>query len=222
MKRIRRLLTSSIGRKFLMGATGLSLIAFLIGHVSGNLLIFAGEHAFNAYGHALISNPMIYVAEAGLLLLFVSHFVTGIVLTKENRDARPIGYQRNDRAGGASRKSLASTTMILSGLVLLAFVPLHVNAFKFGAFYESAAEPGVRDLRRLVIETFSAPAYTAGYVIVLAIIGFHLWHGFGSAFESLGVGYSKALKRFGQALALIITVAFISIPLVIYLSEGAL
>ncbi len=222
MKRIRVLLTSSVGRKFLMGITGLAMFTFLIGHVTGNMLIFAGEDAFNAYGHVLISNPVIYVVEAGLILLFVSHFVTGIALTKENRDARPIGYQRNDNAGGVSRKSLASTTMILSGLVLLAFVPLHVNGFKFGVFYDSVNDPGVRDLRRLVLEAFTSPAYTAAYVGALAVIGFHLWHGFGSAFESLGVGYSRGLKRLGQVLALVITAGFIFIPLAIYLSEGSL
>src|SRR5512134_2660445 len=101
---VARLLTSSIGRKMLMGATGLLLLAFLVVHVSGNLLLFAGPRAFNAYSHALVTNPLVYVAEAGLLILFLAHFASGLLLTRANRVARPVGYAMKRRAGGASHK----------------------------------------------------------------------------------------------------------------------
>ncbi len=199
-----------------MAVSGLLLLGFLVAHLTGNMLILVSKETFNHYGHTLISNPMIYLAEAGLLGLFVMHFTTGLYLTRKNRAARPQAYERNERAGYASRKTLASTTMIFSGLVVLVFVPLHIWGFKFGAYYESA-EPGVRDLHRLVIETFQQPAWVIWYVAVMTIVGFHLWHGFGSGFESLGLSYRKGLRRFGQFLAVVIAGGFLLIPVLIYM-----
>jgi len=89
-----RFLGSSIGRKMLMGASGLLLLGFLVVHVSGNLILFAGPEAFNHYSHGLTTNPLIYVAELGLLVLFALHFVSGLVVTQRNRAARPVGYVR--------------------------------------------------------------------------------------------------------------------------------
>ncbi len=211
-----RLLTSSIGRKMLMGASGLLLLAFLVVHVAGNLVLFAGPDAFNGYSHHLVSNPLIYVAEIGLLVLFVAHFVSGITVTLRNRAARPVRYAVKRRAGGASHKSLASTTMALSGLLVLAFVPIHLWTFKWGPQYASAADPAVRDLHRLVIEEFHEPLEVAWYVAAMLIVGMHLWHGFGSGFESLGVVDRPWLRRVGQGLAVAITVGFIVVPIAVY------
>jgi succinate dehydrogenase / fumarate reductase cytochrome b subunit len=138
MSPLARLLTSSIGRKLLMAATGLLLIAFLVVHLTGNLLIFVGPDAFNGYSHALVSNHLIYLAEFSLLTLFVLHLASGIAVTRANRAARPQGYAVKRGARHTSNKSLASTTMILSGLVVLVFVPLHILTFKFGAWYQDA------------------------------------------------------------------------------------
>src|SRR5436853_3221835 len=154
MQSLVRFLGSTIGRKMLMGASGLLLFAFLAVHLSGNLLVFAGPDSFNHYSESLLRNPLIYVAELGLLALFVAHFVTGIAVTLRNRAARPVRYEMKRRAGGASHKSVASTTMIVSGIFLLLFVPLHLWTFKYGPHYPSAADPTVRDLHRLVIEEF--------------------------------------------------------------------
>ena len=216
MSRLVRLLTSTIGRKMLMGASGLLLFAFLLVHVSGNLLLFAGREPFNDYSHKLISNPLIYVAEIGLLTLFVAHFVTGLLVTKSNRVARPIGYVVKRGAGGASHKSLSSTSMILSGLFVLAFVPLHLWSFKYGPYYPSPADPAVRDLHRLVIEEFHEPLEVAWYVGAMLIVGLHLWHAFGSGLESLGVTHRQGLRRFGQVLAVAITVGFLVVPIAVY------
>ncbi len=213
---LKRFLTSVIGRKMLMAVTGLLLIGFLIAHMSGNLLIFVSPEAFNDYSHALISNPLIYIAEFGLLALFVAHLASGILVTRNNKLARPVAYQADEYAGAPSRKSIASSTMIYSGILVLLFVPLHLWSFKFGAYYESAADPGVRDLHRLVIEKFAHAGYVAWYVLAMIVIGFHLWHGFGSGFESLGVKYRKGLRRFGQALAVVIAGGFTMIPLLVY------
>jgi succinate dehydrogenase / fumarate reductase, cytochrome b subunit len=222
MARLAAFLTTGIGRKMLMALTGLALLGFLVLHMAGNLLIFVGPKSFNDYSHALISNPLIYIAELLLLVWFIAHFVSGIQITLANRAARPTAYAMKQRAGHNSHKSLASSTMILSGLVLLIFVPLHLWTFKFGAHYDSAAEPGVRDLHRLVLEIFRKPGYVGFYLVTLTVIGFHLWYGFESALESLGLKYNVAMRRAGQLLAIVITGGFILIPIVVYFTGGGL
>src|SRR5262245_21954897 len=184
-----------------MAVTGLLLIGFLVLHLAGNLLVFAGPESFNAYSHRLVSNPFVYLAEGGLLVLFVGHFVNGILVTLRNRSARPVGYEVKGRARYTSHKSIASATMVVSGLVVLVFVPLHLYTFKFGPHYASTADPGVRDLYRLVLEVFQDRLHVAWYVVAMVVIGFHLWHGFGSGLESLGVAYRTPLRRAGQVLA---------------------
>jgi succinate dehydrogenase / fumarate reductase cytochrome b subunit len=205
-----------------MALTGLLLIGFLVVHLAGNLLVFSSNHAFNEYSAKLIHNPLIYGAEVGLLLLFVGHFLSGISVTLRNWAARPQAYLKKERAGHTSHKSLASTTMIWTGLVVLAFVPLHLYTFKYGPDYASAADPNVRDLYRLVMEVFRNPLQVVWYVAAMLLVGFHLWHGFGSAFETLGVSYRTPLRRCGQALAVVLAGGFLIIPVVIYMMGGKL
>jgi succinate dehydrogenase cytochrome b subunit len=207
---------TGIARKMIMGASGLLLIAFLVVHLSGNLILFAGPDAFNHYSHSLVTNPLVYVAETGLLVLFVAHFVSGLVVTQRNRAARPVAYAVKRRAGGASHKGFASTSMILSGIFLLVFVPLHLWTFKWGPQYAST-DPAIRDLHRLVIEEFHEPLEVAWYVGAMLIIGMHLWHGFGSGLESLGITDRPWLRRIGQVLAVAITVGFVIVPLAVFL-----
>ncbi len=222
MSQISRFLLSSVGQKILMALTGLLLIGFLVIHLSANLLVFESPDAYNAYSHKLISNPLIYVAEAILLLLFLAHLVTGIIVYRRNSDARPTAYQKKTWARHGSHKSIASTTMILSGLVVLVFVPLHIWTFKFGTYYASTAHPEERDLYRLVIETFHEPLYVLWYVVAMVIIGAHLWHGFGSAFQSSGIYYRKGFRRFGQVLAIVLAGGFLLIPVIVYFMGGRL
>jgi succinate dehydrogenase / fumarate reductase cytochrome b subunit len=215
-------LKSSIGRKALMAVTGLLLIGFLIAHVSANLLLLFDTEAFNAYSHKLVSNPLIYVAELGLLALFVAHLGAGIITERRNRAARPIAYGVKQNAGHTSRKTLASSTMIFSGVLALLFVPLHIYGFKFGTYYDSVTHPGTRDLARLVLEEFRNPFLVAWYEVAMVVIGFHAFHGIGSAFESLGVTLNQRawLKNGGRALALLIFGGFIVIPLTIHFFMG--
>lgn len=220
MNRIFALLRTDIGRKALMGLTGLLLIGFLISHMLANLLVLFDADGYNHYSHALVSNPLIYLAEAGLLAFFVGHFVSGILVTLRNRAARPVAYQVAKKQGTTGRKSLASATMIVSGLVMLVFVPLHLVVFKFGAWYPTA-DGQMRDLHRLVLEVFRDPVHLAWYLVALPILGVHAWHGFGSGFESLGVAYSRELRRVGQALAVLITLGFMAVPIWVALGGGA-
>lgn len=211
--------SSSVGSKYLIAFTGLSLVGFLIGHLAGNLLLYVSPEAFNHYGDSLIRNPLLIPAELGLVALFLLHAYKAVRMFVGAKAARPVGYARMERAGHTSRKSWASTTMILSGLFLLLFVPFHLKTFKYGAHYESS-EPGVRDLWRLVADVFSHPGYVVFYVVGMTIIGFHLWHGVSSALQSLGIdrlGWSPILRRVGWTVALVLAVGFISIPLYFFL-----
>ena len=220
MSRMRAIVGSAIGRKVIMAVTGLAMIGFLITHMSANLLVLFDAAAYNNYSEALVSNPLIYVAELGLVALFVGHFVTGFAVERRNRASRPVAYAAKERAGHTSRKSLASTTMILSGVVMLVFVPLHILTFKLGTWYEWAEHPGVRDLHRLVVEVFHKPIYVVWYLVALPILGFHAYHGFGSAFESLGVPYRPWLAGVGKGIAVVLTVGFMLVPAYLYFVAG--
>ena len=219
MASLKHFLGSQIAKKIIMSLTGLALIAFLIVHLAGNLLIFGGADLYNTYSHILISNPFIVAAELILLAFFIGHFVNGIILTIRNRHAR-IPYKKKKWADYTSRKSLSSSTMILSGLLILIFVPIHLWVFKYGTYYTSTTTPEVRDIHRLVIEEFHEPIEIVWYSIAMIVIGFHLWHAFGSAFESLGVRYRKTVHRIGHALAILIAGGFLIIPLAIYFMTG--
>lgn len=220
VSRLRSFVTSSIGRKIVMAITGLLMIGFLIAHMAANLLVLFDAHAYNDYSEKLISNPLIYLAEAALVAFFAGHLVAGLAVWWKNRQARPEPYALKERAGHTSRKSLASTTMILSGLVMLAFVPLHIMTFKFGAWYEVTDDPQIRDLHRLVVEVFQKPVYVVWYLVALPILGAHAWHGFGSAFESVGVRYRPWIHGSGRALAVVLTLGFIAVPIYVYFFAG--
>jgi succinate dehydrogenase cytochrome b subunit len=214
-------LSSSVGTKVLIGVTGLALFLYLITHIIGNVLVFFGPTVFNGYAATLTSNPLIPIIEIGLLLIFLLHIYKTVAMFIANRRARPVTYEKKARAGGASRKSLASSTMILSGLWLLAFVILHVRAFKYGAEYEVAGSEGVRDLYRLEMETFSNPLVVGFYVLSMFVVGSHLWHGVSSAFQSLGAdsqGYTPKLLVAGKVAAVTIAGGFIVIAVWAYVA----
>src|SRR6188472_3706668 len=123
----RRVFTSSVGTKLLIGLTGLALFAYLILHLAGNALIFLGQDTFNEYSHTLISNPLIAPIEIGLLLIFLLHVYKAATMWVANQAARPVRYQKKSPAGHTSRKSLSSSTMIVTGSVVFLFVLVHVK-----------------------------------------------------------------------------------------------
>jgi succinate dehydrogenase / fumarate reductase cytochrome b subunit len=215
--------TSTVGSKLLVAVTGLAMFGFLILHLIGNLTLYLGPDTFNHYGHKLISNPLVYPAEAGLIAIFVLHVWKTIRLTLISRSARPERYRVKKSAGYTTRKSLASTTMIVSGLFLLVFVPLHVATFKFGAYYATAADTTVRDLYRLVVEIFSRPGYVAFYVVSMIVVGFHLWHGISSSAQTLGADtptITPRIRVFGWVMAIVIGGGFLTIPLWLFFFGG--
>src|SRR3954469_21320509 len=117
-----RVFASSVGTKLLIGITGLALFLYLITHIAGNVLVFAGRDTFNQYSHMLLSNPLIPVIEIGLVLIFLLHIYKTVTMYLANQRARPVKYAQKKPAGPPSRKSFTSTTMIFSGLWLLVFV----------------------------------------------------------------------------------------------------
>src|SRR5476649_485115 len=163
---------SSVGTKIVIG---LALFIYLITHIAGNLLVFLGPTIFNQYSHTLLSNPLIPVIEIGLALIFVIHIYKTVRMFLSNQQARPVRYVTKKYAGRTSRKSFASSTMILSGLWLLMFIVIHVKQFKYGAEYVTSS--GVRDLYRLEMENFASPLLVTFYVLSLLVVGSHLWHG---------------------------------------------
>lgn len=221
----RRLsLFSTITSKILIALTGLSLIGFLCVHLIGNLLLYFGPAKFNAYSHVLISNPLVIPAEIGLVAIFLLHILEASMMWFSDRSARPVAYQNKRRAGGVSRKSLASSTMIWTGSTTLVFLIVHVGTMKYGPWYTTLIH-GVdgRDLDRLVREIFRNPLWVGFYSACMVVVGFHLWHGFSSAFESLGLDHPnltpKVLKA-GKVLAIILGGGFLSLPLWLYFFGG--
>jgi succinate dehydrogenase / fumarate reductase, cytochrome b subunit len=220
--RFRLVLSSTVGTKLLIGLTGLALIAYLIVHLAGNLLIFGGQDLFNEYAHALVSNPLIIPLEIGLLALFLVHIYKTVRNYLRNQAARPVGYRMKSRAGHTSRKGLASSTMIGSGLLLALFVVIHVRQFKFGSWYGSVTDETIRDLYRTEVETFQEPFWVAFYVVAMAAVGLHLRHGIASALQSLGLDhplYTRRLTAWGLALAILIAGGFALIPLWVYFTH---
>jgi succinate dehydrogenase / fumarate reductase cytochrome b subunit len=220
MSRFRRAFSSSVGTKLLIGLTGLALFAYLILHLAGNAMIFAGPDIFNEYSHTLISNPLIIPIEIGLLLIFLLHVYKATRMWLDNKAARPVGYYKKEYAGHTSRKSLASSTMIASGMVTLFFVIVHVKQFKYGAWYQTVSENPIRDLYKTEIEVFRQPLWVAFYVICTLIVGLHLRHGISSGFQSIGFDhpvYTRRLTLIGIVFAVIIGGGLALIPVLVYL-----
>ena len=217
--RFRRLFSSSVGTKLLMGLTGAALFVYMLLHLAGNALIFAGQDIFNAYSHQLISNPLIIPIEIGLLAIFLIHIYKAIRMWMANSAARPVGYRKKELAGHTSRKSLSSSTMIWSGLFIMVFVVIHVKQFKFGSWYQTISDDPIRDLYRTEVEVFQNPLWVAVYVIATLLVGLHLRHGFASAFQSLGLDhplYTRRLTMLSIGLALLIGVGLAIIPVWVY------
>lgn len=216
--------TTGIGRKYLTGVTGLLLVGFVIAHLLGNLVVFAGDdgEAFNAYGHFLHGlGPAFYAIEVALLGVILLHAYLGVQIWLGKRRARPVDYKKYQSVGGASKQTLSSRSMIVTGVVLLVFLVIHVWSFRFGAFYETSLSTGeaVRDLYRLVVEKFQSPLYAFGYVIVMILLGFHLRHGIWSALQSLGAmrpSLAPAIYSAALVLAVLLAFGFLVLPLYIF------
>lgn len=215
----QRILDSSLGLKYVMSVTGLLLVGFLVGHLSGNLLTFAGAEVFNAYAAKLKSlGPLLWVVRFGLLTIFCLHVFAALKLTIKNRQARPVAYASSN----TEVASFASRTMPMTGMIVLAFLLYHLAHFTLhwiGA--ESAGHltgDGDIDAYRMLVEGFQNPVNSGLYIVAMLLLGAHLSHGFSSLFQSLGLNhssYTPKLKCLGMAVGWGLAIMFISIPVAV-------
>lgn len=173
---------SSIGKKLLMAITGLAFFGFLSMHLAGNLTIYKGGSAFNAYAQKLHSlGPILIIFELGLLAFAIIHIAMGITLFVQNLKARSVPYKMDKPAGG---RTFSSTWMPYTGFVLLAFVIFHLLNFSF-------IDKGQRTIFEIVSTAFSNPIYMIIYVIAMVVLALHIRHGFWSAFQTVGANHPK-------------------------------
>jgi succinate dehydrogenase / fumarate reductase cytochrome b subunit len=209
-------LGSSIAKKVAMALSGLFLISFLALHFFINLTSVFSADTFNACSHFMGYNPVIqYLMQPILAAGVVFHFVMGFVLEIKNRVARPIGYAKNN---GAANSSWASRNMIISGLVVLAFLGLHFYDFWFPEMVYKYVEANPLDPTRYypeLVHKFVSPARTGLYCLAFILLALHLWHGFNSSMQSVGFNnkFSRALHKLGYAFAIIVPFGFIFIAL---------
>lgn len=280
------LLKSSIVKKYWMALTGLFLCLFLAGHLAGNLqLIFGTSQQFNEYALFMTTNPAVKLLSYLTYISIIFHAIDGIMLTIQNKKARPIGYAKTD----GSSSSLASRNMAVLGTVILVFIATHMVNFwakmhfdknmplmskvvnnmgmeqrlaigvigsqnpffpvdSLGRIDKATLDQynlkvenvttvvtkdtkdvifkGQKDLYKITVDFFKDPklglVFTIGYVLAMLALAFHLWHGFQSAFQSLGVNSSKltpAIKFFGKAFAIIVPLLFAIIPVFLHLKK---
>lgn len=267
---------SSLGKKYVVAITGLLLLLFVLGHMAGNLLLFAGSEAINGYAEKLKSTgALLWVIRAALLTIFLIHIFVTIRLTMENRSARPTRYVYEQ----TMEASWASRHMFLTGLVILAFVVYHLAHFTLGVVelanvqrtpagpveklptpknYLDLTEtkgPGElhfsprpkmylsdvketpptagskrveldkgtvarHDVYSMVVSGFRNPIISLSYLLAMAFLGLHLWHGGSSFLQTLGLngaGYKGVIARVGPALATLVVASNCAIVLAVWL-----
>jgi succinate dehydrogenase / fumarate reductase cytochrome b subunit len=214
--------SSSVGKKLIMSLAGLFLISFLVVHLVINLLIFKeSQEAFNKAAHFMGTNPVIKVMEIVLFGGFLLHMIYGVIVSLQNWMARPVGYKiSND-----SQTSFFSKYMLHTAVVITIFLVLHLFDFyikaKFIGEVQEVSYNGkpYHDLSALVIARFKIWWVDLVYIFALLGLGFHLHHGFQSAFQTLGLNhpvYTPVIKRFGLIYTILVTLGFICIPVLVY------
>ena len=205
---------SSIGKKVVMALTGLVLAGFVLGHMTGNLLMFKSPEAINAYAKWLHDNvAMLWTARTVLILSVIAHIWAGIQLTLENRAARAGG----PAVDATRRATFASRTMPYSGVVILGFVVFHLLHFTLKAVALGDVAYG-DDVYKMVVAGFSCKTVAVFYIISMLLLCLHLSHGVSSVFQTLGLRNERwrgRLDFLALAYAWIVALGFISIPLAV-------
>ena len=202
--------TSSIGKKILMALTGTLLILFLLYHFAGNLTIYFGREVFTTYVETLsIFKPIVRVIEVILALIFLSHIFYGIWLWIQNKKARPGKYAVN---ASSKNSDLASRTTLLTGFIVLMFLLTHL----WTIWYYFNFSPDKPELWDIMVQWFSNPYYSGFYVFAMIFLGYHLNHGFQSAFQTFGWNHNKyfpIVKAIGLIYTIVIAAGFASMPI---------
>ena len=217
---------SSIGKKFFMALTGSFLLIFLIVHLIGNITLFFGPDTFNGYVKILdVIKPLIRVIEIVLLIAFVLHIFNGIRLWWENKRLQGGSFMSKYKVNASSENStFSSRTTFITGSIVFIFLVLHLGTF-FWRFNvhdpEGLAE--IHQYYNIVIGFFQIWWYVILYVIAVLLLGFHLNHGFQSAFQTFGWNnkkYFPMVKIIGTIYAIIMTVGFVSMPIYFFFFYG--
>ncbi|MDB4880337.1 MAG: succinate dehydrogenase (or fumarate reductase) cytochrome b subunit, b558 family [Gemmatimonadetes bacterium] len=213
---------STIGKKAIMAVTGLMLAGFVIAHMAGNLQMFSGPAKMNAYAAFLKSTgELLWVARAGLLLATVLHVLMAWQLTRINRNARPVGYEKRE----PQVSTWASRSMRWGGFVLLVFIVFHILHMTTGTVYPAASASGSAafshtDVYGNVINAFRNPLVSAFYVVSMLFLMLHLFHGAWSSVRTLGLtkpSLHPLSRRISTVIALVVWLGFTAIPVAVVL-----
>ena len=229
MNLITNIFQSSLGKKFMMAASGFALLLFVIGHLAGNLQIFLGREAINRYGHFLQSNPeLIWPARLFLLVMVGLHIWAAVKLSVENKAARPVAYAQYQPVGS----SYASRTMLMSGLIVFVFVVYHILHFTVqvryvnltGQSFLDYTDPEKRhDIFKMMVVGFNNLWVSGFYIVGMALLSLHLSHGASSMFQSIGWknrAYGPMLDKLARIVAALIFLGYGSIPAAILCGYG--
>jgi succinate dehydrogenase / fumarate reductase cytochrome b subunit len=209
-------LDTSLGRKLVVALTGLALLGFVVAHLLGNLQIFLGQEAINAYAVALAElGPALWVLRFGLIATALVHVILTVQLAAANRGARPVRY----RGSGSVQITPAARGMTLTGLLVLAFVGFHLAHFTWGLTHPEHAAlrdaAGRRDVYSMMILGFRQPSIAGLYMAAVLLLGLHLVHGVSSVFQTLGFNpprYNGLLHAIGPVLGTLIALGYVAIP----------
>ena len=223
MNRLITLYESTIGKKFIAALTGLVLFGFLAGHMAGNLKVFTGStaegvphideyaHFLKVFGQPLIPEGMgLWGARAVLLFSLILHVVVVSQLAMQSAAARPVKYVKSKKRAA----SFAAIWMMFSGVVILGFIVFHILHFTTGTIPLGGFEHGL--VYQNLSNSFSLWPVAFGYIFVMVVLSFHLYHGIWSLFQTLGLDNpdrNQVLRMFAVAATVVITVGFIAVPL---------
>ena len=214
MGRFRQFYGSMVGKKVVMGVTGLIGIGFVIVHSLGNLLVFRGPDAINSYSHFLKSTgELLWGLRVVLIIAVVLHVIAAIQLTRQSRAARPIGYVKHE----AQAATIASRTMRWGGALLLVFIVVHILHFTTGTI-RPAGSFSHQDVYANVVTSFRIWWVSLFYIVAMIALGFHLFHGAWSSVRSIGVSPpspNPLHHRVSLVLAILIWGAFTAIPVAV-------
>ncbi|MFN5378167.1 MAG: succinate dehydrogenase cytochrome b subunit [Ignavibacteria bacterium] len=229
MRAFREVWDSNVFQKWLMAITGLLLVGFLLGHLSGNLLVFMGPDHINEYAHGLrtmLHGTAIWIVRLGLLTSFVLHVTSAIKLARRNRAARPNAYSTVEHRAS----TLASRSMLYSGLLLLTYALYHLAHFTWGVvhseYYAKTCPPSaecsgaecIPDVYSMIVSSFQVPLISVAYVLAMIMVGLHLNHAIASAFQTLGLRNERfvpIVRTVGPLLGILVAAGFSSVPLAI-------
>ena len=215
MGRLREFYGSMIGKKVVMGVTGLIGIGFVILHSLGNLLVFRGPDAINSYSHFLKNTgELLWALRIVLIIAVILHVIAAVQLTRQSRAARPLGYVKHDYQAA----TIASRTMRWGGALLLVFIVLHILHFTTGTI-RPAGFFSHEDVYANVVTSFRIWWVSLFYILSMIALGFHLFHGAWSSVRSIGVrppSPEPLHHRISLLLAILIWAAFTAVPVAVF------